>query len=64
MSGRKDKEGPAGSGLGRVEAREARQASALRANLKRRKAQRRLRQEAGVDGSCAAKDKGAGNRSA
>ncbi len=66
MTGRGDKEEPARSERGRAEAqdREARRASALRENLKRRKAQRRLREEAGADGSSGAKDKDAGNRSA
>ncbi len=61
MNGRGDKEQPAGPGRGRAQAREARQAEALRENLKRRKAQARLRREAGGEGASSAKHKAAGS---
>ncbi|MHA1538804.1 MAG: hypothetical protein ACTSUD_14730 [Alphaproteobacteria bacterium] len=61
MSGRTGKKEP-----GQAEARDRqdRSAAALRENLKRRKAQARLRQEAGGEGSCGGDDGKAGNRSA
>ena len=53
MTGRGDNKQPARSERGKAQAqeREARRADALRENLKRRKAQARLRREAGDGGA-------------
>ncbi len=66
MSGREDKKQPARSERGRIAAqdREARQANALRENLRRRKAQRRGREDEGTGSTSGATGKGAGSRSA
>ena len=59
MNGREDKKQPARSERGRIAAqdREARQANALRENLKRRKAQRRGREEEGAGATSGATGK-------